>query len=58
MDMKNTNTLSAHSLRQMAFNLSAWGAASVERQLSIHVTNGDITTSEAQMIRNLIPTVG
>jgi hypothetical protein len=55
--MNNSDSLSPYSLRQMAFNLSAWGAASVERQLAIHVTNGDITASEAQKIRNLIPTV-
>jgi hypothetical protein len=55
--MNNSDSLSPYSLRQMAFNLSAWGAASVERQLAIHMTNGDITASEAQKIRNLIPTV-
>jgi len=47
-------TLSPYAIRQHAESLSAFGDASVDRQLAIHVANGDFTTADADAIRRAV----
>ena len=47
-------SMSPHNLRQIANNLSAFGWPSIDRQLAIHVANGDLTEREAATVRDLV----
>lgn len=44
------STLSAHTVRQYADNLSRFSAESAERQIAAHVQRGDFNTADAARV--------